>query len=165
VLYQAQGDSLQLTGLAPCGKDGVCWIEETGYDAATAQVAGVNAADGSGVWHRAVANAESLVPVGDSVLVTRNTSPTAKVSLLDADGEISWTHDGIAARLDGGNLLTFSEPLSTSPVSPALAGQHLGDDFKQLGPMPGVRSSSCSWNTSVIACVRAEDFMIQRFAN
>jgi hypothetical protein len=165
VLYTAPGDNLQLTQLAPCGEDRVCWIEETGYDAATAHVAGVNAADGTGSWRRAVSNAETLVPIGESVLVSRSTSPTVSVSLLDAGGKITWTHNGAAARLDGGNLLTFSAPLSTSPDDPALAGQHLGDDFQQLGPMADVRSSTCSWNTSVIACVRAEDFMIQRFAN
>jgi hypothetical protein len=124
----------------------------------------VNAADGSGAWHRGVASAESLVPVGDSVLVARSTSP-ASVSLLDAGGKISWTRDGVAARLDGGNLLTFSKPLSTSPDDPALAGQHLGDDFQQLGPMADVRSSTCSWNTSVIACVRDKDFTLQRFTS
>jgi molecular chaperone HscA len=99
------------------------------------------------------------------VLVSRSTSPTVSVSLLDAGGKETWTHNGAAARLDGGNLLTFSAPLSTSPDDPALAGQHLGDDFRQLGPMSDVRSATCSWNTSVIACVRAEDFMIQRFVN
>jgi outer membrane protein assembly factor BamB len=164
VLYQAKGDNLQLTALSPCGEDGVCWIEEASYDAATAQVAGVNAADASGTWHRGVAGAESLVPVGDSVLVTSSTSP-ASVSLLDADGEITWTKEGVAARLDGGNLLTLSEPLSTSAVNLALAGQHLGDGFHQLGPLSGVRSSTCSWNTSVIACVRDKDFTLQRFTD
>lgn len=166
VLYTAPGDNLQLTGLTPCGDDRVCWIEEAGYDAATAQVAGVNAADGSGAWRQKVVSAETLVPVGDSVLVTQSTSPVATVSLLDAAaGKVSWTENGTAARLDGGNLLTFSNPLSTSPDNPSLAGQHLGDEAKELGPLTGVRSSTCSWNTSVIACVRDKDFAIQRFVD
>jgi hypothetical protein len=163
VLYTG-GTNVQIDKLTPCGDDAVCWVEETGYDGATAKVGRVNAADGSGAWTRDVANAENLVPVGDSVLALRSTSPNVSVSLLDDGGTTAWTRDGVAARLDGGNVLTFSKPLSTTPDDPALAGQHLGDKLEPLGPISDVRTASCSWNTSVIACVRDEDYVIHRFA-
>ena len=126
---QAPGDNLQLTELAPCGEDGVCWIEETGYDAATAQVAGVNAADGSGAWHRAVAQrrdpgAGRRLGAGLPQHVTGAVGEPARRRRQDQSGPTT----APAARLDGGNLLTFTKALSTSPDDPALAGQHLGDD-------------------------------------
>lgn len=163
VLYTAP-ENTQIDKLTPCGDDGVCWVEEDGYKADSAKVGWVNAADGSGSRQTAVPNTEGLVPVGDSVLALRSTSPAESVSLLDDSGKITWTRDGMAARLDAGNVLTFTKSLSTSPVDPALAGQHLGDNFVQLGSMSDVRTASCSWNTSVIACVRSEDYVIQRFA-
>jgi hypothetical protein len=162
VLYTAADDNVQLTQLTPCGENWVCWLEETGFDAATAGIAGASITEDTDRWFQKVADAEAIVPVGGSVLVTRST--TESVSLVEVGQDITWTRDGAAARLDGGNLLTFSKGLSTTPDDPALAAQHLGDEMRQLGPMSDVRSKTCSWNTSVIACVRDKDFMIQRFA-
>jgi Hsp70 protein/putative pyrroloquinoline-quinone binding quinoprotein len=161
VLYTAADTNRQLTKLVPCGDDRACFIETAGYDAKSAHVVSVDVAKG-GHWSRLVPNVEGLVPVGDSVLAARNTSPD-KVSLLDPDGKISWTRDGEAARLNAGNVLLFSKALSTSPDDPALAGQHLGDSAVPLGALSDVRSASCSWNTSVLACAAEKDFVLQRF--
>jgi hypothetical protein len=75
-----------------------------------------------------------------------------------------WQVPGRAARLDGGNLLRFNQALSTTPDNPALHGVHVGDDAVPLGALRDVRSQTCSWNTSVIACVADETFVLQRFA-
>jgi hypothetical protein len=152
--------------LAPCGDDHACWIEKASYDAETTQIAGADVSTGAAsIWHVKAPNAETLVPVGDNVLVGQNASSAPKVTLLDSAGKEQFTADGQGARLDGGNVLLFSKALSTSLDDPALAGQHVGDDPVQLGPLAGVHSASCSWNTEVIACVTDKDLRLQRFAS
>jgi hypothetical protein len=160
-LYTAP-ENIRLSELTPCGDDRVCWVETTGYDARTTRVASVNAAEGGGRWERAVPDTDGLVPVGDAVLARQNGSPAA-VTLLNPDGTVGWTHRGAAARLDAGNLLLFSKPLTTSPDDPSVTGRHLGDDVQEMGVLAGVRSQTCSWNTVVIACLAADDLVIQRF--
>ena len=100
--------------------------------------------------------------MGDHVLSSQSTSPPT-AALLDAKGKVSWTYNGVAARLDGGNMLLFSSSLSTSVDDPSLSGRHAGDGEKPLGPLRDVRPASCSWNTSTIACVADKDFRLQRF--
>ena len=150
--------------MAPCGDDYVCWVETASFDEKTARVAGINVADGGKIWRVALPNAESLTPVGDNVLVNQSTQP-AKATLVDATtGKVQWSGEGAGARLDGGNVLLFSRALSTSAEDPSLLGRHLGDDPVQLGPLSGVRTASCSWNTEAIACVADEDLRWQRIA-
>ncbi|MFB9358544.1 Hsp70 family protein [Actinoplanes nipponensis] len=163
VLYTPATGNARLDHLTPCGKDRICLVETTGYETATAQVVAVDAAKGGVVWRRAVADADDIVAVGEAVLVRRNTAP-AQVSLLDGEGRVAWTRPGVVARLDAGNTLQFSKPLSTTADDPALAGEHVGDDAVPLGALAGVRSASCAWDTSHVACVADEDFLIQRFA-
>jgi hypothetical protein len=115
------------------------------------------------VWDRGLPDVDSLVPVGDHLLAGQST-PAPRVSLLDAGGDPVWNVEGRAARLDGGNLLRFNTALSTTPENPALFGEHLGDEAEPLGALSDVRSQTCSWNTSVIACVADENFIVQRFA-
>ncbi|RSM46544.1 hypothetical protein DMB66_49485 [Actinoplanes sp. ATCC 53533] len=162
VLYTPAANT-QLDHLTPCGADRICLVETTGYAAKSAQVVAIDAAKGGVVWRRAVADVDDLVPVGQAVLASQNTSPV-QVSLLDAKGRVSWTRAGVAGRLDGGNTLQFSKALSGSASDPALAGEHLGDDAVQLGPLAGIRSAACAWDTTHLACVADEDFVIQRFA-
>ncbi len=162
LLYSAPAGS-RMTELTPCGPDRVCWVETAGYNARTTRVKGVNAAEGGDVWDRGLPDVDSLVPVGDHLLAGQST-PTPRVSLLDAGGDPVWNVEGRAARLDGGNLLRFNTALSTTPENPALFGEHLGDEAEPLGALSDVRSQTCSWNTSVIACVADENFIVQRFA-
>jgi hypothetical protein len=162
VLYTAPNDGTRFEHLTECGADRVCFVQTTGYGDKDAQVTAVDVVNGGRVWGRTLAGVASLVPVGDEVLAAQDSSP-AQVSLLDAKGKVTWTRPGVAARLDGGNLLLFSKDLSTSTDDPSLAGQHLGDDPVQLGPATGVRSSTCAWDTKVIACAADQDFQIQKF--
>ena len=154
--------NVQVSELTPCGTDRVCWIETTRYDTKSTQVASIDVTDSSGVWRRPLPGTDRLVPVGDHVLASQSTGPPT-TALLDAKGKVAWTYNGVAARLDGGNMLLFSSSLSTSVDDPSLSGRHLGDGEKPLGPLRDVRSASCSWNTSTIACVAEKDFRLQRF--
>ncbi|RZU50557.1 putative pyrroloquinoline-quinone binding quinoprotein [Krasilnikovia cinnamomea] len=163
VLYTAPDDNTRFEHLTPCGTDRVCAVQTTSSDAKTAQVVAVDVAEGGRRWAWPLPDTNNLVPVGDSLLAAQNTTP-AKVSLLGADGTVRWTRDGVAARLDGGNLLRFAKPLSTYTDDPSVAGEHLGDDAVELGPLSGVRPATCAWNTAVLACVADEDFVLRRFA-
>jgi molecular chaperone HscA len=160
--YTAANSNDQLDQLTPCGKDRVCLIETAGSDAKTAQVVAINIAKG-GHWSRTVPSAETLLPVGESVLVGQDTSPDS-VSLLDGSGKILWTRDGTAGRLDAGNMLLFSKALSTGPDDPSLTGQHLGSGVKPMGALADIRTSSCAWNTGTLACVGDKDFELIKFA-
>jgi outer membrane protein assembly factor BamB len=161
VLYTAQAQNSQMKDVTPCGDDRVCFGEEVGYDGKTATVVALDVADGSTAWRYPLANTESLVPVGEAVLAT---TTAAEVTLINGGGKKVWTHTGEAARLDGGNLLEFSKPLSRSPSDPALAGRHLGDAAVPLGSFSDIRSDSCAWNTFMLACVAEKDFVLQTFA-
>ena len=153
--------------LAPCGDDHACWIESKSYDGKANQVGGANVSKGaSPIWHTAAPGADNVVPVGENVLVSReSTGPAAKVTLLNSAGKEQWTADGQGARLDGGNVLVFSKALSTSVDDPSLTGQPVGDDPEPLGALSGVHPASCSWNTEVIACVAETDMRLQRFVS
>jgi len=161
VLYTTQAQNSQMKDVTPCGDDRVCFDETIGYDRTTAAVVALDVADGAQVWRYPLANVESLVPVGEAVIATTTTPET---TLIDGDGEQVWTHTGEAARLNGGNLLEFSKPLSLYPDDPGLVGRHLGDAGQPLGTLAAIRSDTCSWDTSVLACSAEKDFVLQTFA-
>jgi len=163
VLYTAPSEAARFKNLTACGPDRVCFVTTTDYDEKTAQIMAVDAAKGGMVWHSALAGVQSLVPVGDSVLA-RQDSPVAQVSLFDGAGKLAWTRSGEVARLDAGNVLLFSKDLTSGLSDPSLSGRHLGDEEKQLGPLKDVQSSTCAWDTAVIACAAEKDFQIQKFA-
>ena len=157
-LYTAQAANGGLSHLTACGDDRVCLVEENGYDTATAEVVAVDAAKGGRIWHYPLAGADNLVPVGTAVLASTSTDTT----VIDAAGR-KVTGAGTVARLDAGNVLEFSKQLTGGTQDPSLAGQHIGDDPVQLGPLSDVRGDTCSWNRSVVACVADQDFVIARF--
>jgi hypothetical protein len=161
VLYTVQTPNSQMKYVAPCGDDRVCFDEEVGYDGKTATVVALDVADGGQVWDYPLPNVDTIVPVGESVLVTTTNS---EMTLLDPAGKKVWTHTGEAARLDGGNILEFSKPLSRSPGETALYGRHIGDDAVPLGSLADTRSDTCSWDKSTLACVADKDFVLQTFA-
>ncbi|MFI5932539.1 Hsp70 family protein [Actinoplanes sp. NPDC051494] len=163
VLYTPPDTNTRLSGLTACGADRVCAVQETGYDAKTAQVVAIDAAKGGQLWHRVVASTEVLVPVGEAVLATQSTSP-AQVTLIDGDGKELWIRAGVVGRIDAGNILQFSKALSGSADDPALAGEHVGDGPVQLGPLVDVRSASCAWDERHLACAGEKDFQIQTFS-
>jgi len=159
VLYTAKAEGNQLQHLTPCG-DRVCFVEETGYEGSSATVTAVDLDNGRRAWSKALPDATGLVPVGPDVLATTSSLTT----LFDQGGNQVWSNGGVAARLDGGNLLEFAKPLTSSYAGVSVAGQHLGDQPVQLGPLSDVNPDTCSWNKSVIACATDKDFVIVRFA-
>jgi molecular chaperone HscA len=161
-LYTAPDTTRQLTHLAACGADRICYVEAVGYADKTAQVASLDVTNGQR-WTRSLPSTQSLVPVGDSVLAAQDTTPP-RVSLLNAEGKMVWTREGEAARLNTGNMLLFLKARSDYPDDSFVWGDHVGDSAVPLGALPAVRSATCSWDTAMLACVTDKDFTLQRFA-
>lgn len=160
ILYTAPKDA-QVDDLTPCGDNRICFVETVGYAHDKAQLVAYDLDKHGEVWRRPAPDAEALVPVGDRVLVVTDDTTT----LYDATGASVWSGaPGTAVRLDAGNVLQFSDTLSTSVGDRTLVGVHPGGDSVQLGLLRDVRSSTCSWNTSVLACVAEKDFVVTRFA-
>ncbi len=160
ILYTAPKDA-QVDALTPCGDDRICFVETVGYARDKAQVVAYDLEKHKEAWRRPAAGAEALVPVGDAVLAVADDSTT----LFDATGKATWTDTpGTAVRLDAGNVLQFSDTLSTSVSDRTLVGVHPGDKPVQLGLLRDMRSGTCAWNTSMLACVAEKDFVVTRFA-
>ncbi|WP_433827529.1 PQQ-binding-like beta-propeller repeat protein [Actinoplanes sp. CA-015351] len=149
-----------MSDLTPCGESRLCFVETAGYRHDKDQVVAVDAVKGGEVWRRDVADVESLTPVGESLLVVADESST----FLDANGDPMWTVPGVAVRLDAGNVLRFSDSLTTSVSSRSLSGVHVGDEATEMGLLRDVRPGACGWNTTVLACVRESDFALFSFA-
>ncbi|WP_374103731.1 PQQ-binding-like beta-propeller repeat protein [Micromonospora sp. U56] len=163
VLYTAPDDGRRPQSLVACGEHRACLLEVP--DGETARTEVVAATEGKGSRHWAAPEADGLVPVGEH-LVARRDSPQSAVTLFDADGRaVLPDRDGVAVRLDAGNVLVFAEPPSTAEDDRSLAGMAVGGKSPfEMGELKDVRSESCSWTASVIACGRAKDFVLYRFA-
>ncbi|MFI1996499.1 PQQ-binding-like beta-propeller repeat protein [Actinoplanes sp. NPDC020271] len=160
ILYTAPKDA-QVDALTPCGGERICFVETAGYARDKAQVVAYDLKKHREAWRRPAAGAETLVPVGDAVLAVADDTTT----LFDVNGEPVWSATpGAAVRLDAGNVLQFSDTLSTSVGDRTLVGVHPGDEPVQLGLLRDVRSGTCAWNASVLACVAEKDFVVTRFA-
>ncbi|GIE79967.1 hypothetical protein Aph02nite_59170 [Actinoplanes philippinensis] len=155
-LYTA-GDSEDVDQLTPCGKL-VCFVVSTGYDG-KADV--VRAAGGEGAWDKPVAGVEELVAVGSNGLLAVGDEGTT----LLVGGKEAWYRLGVTVRLDARNVLTFSGGLTSSVDDRELSGTHLGEESVNLGVLAEVRSGTCSWNTSTIACANEKGYVLHSFAD
>ncbi len=160
-LYTAQQKNTQMADVTACGDNRICFSETVGYEDETATVVALDVTGEGVVWRYPLGDIESLVPVGEAVIATDNNSQT---TLIDDAGTKVWTSTGEAARLDGGNLLEFSAPLSRSAGDLGVSGRHLGDEAVPLGTFREIRTDTCAWNTSMVACVADKDFVLQEFA-
>ncbi|MET7970364.1 Hsp70 family protein [Micromonospora sp. NPDC005305] len=162
VLYRAEDDDRRAKALAPCGEHRACLLEVTGSDDETAVV--VAAQEGQGVKRWAAPGMTQLVPVGERVLA-RRIYPEPAATLFAADGtRVLDAEDGVAVRVDAGNLLLFADPLGSSVDDRSVAGVGAGSGrVVQLGELKDVRGDSCSWNTEVVACGSEQDFVLHRF--
>ena len=132
----------RLCALVPCGGHRACLLEVTGGDAETAEVVAATEGKSSERW--SAPGADHLVPFGERVLADR---------------------PGVAVRVDAGTLLVFADPLTSSEDDRSVAGVGAeSGKVVELGLLTDVRGESCSWNTSVIACGRAKEFELHRFA-
>ncbi|MDZ5445802.1 PQQ-binding-like beta-propeller repeat protein [Micromonospora sp. 4G57] len=163
VLYRAPDDRHRPKGLVPCGEHRACLLEVADADPATAAV--VAAAEGKKAERWSAPGADLLVPLGERVLA-RRTYPDPAVTLFGPDGQrVLDARDGVAVRVDAGNLLVFAEPLGSSEDDRSVAGVGAESGrVVELGQLKDVRGESCSWNTEVIACGSAKDFVLHRFA-
>ncbi|MFI9641085.1 Hsp70 family protein [Micromonospora sp. NPDC051925] len=161
VLYSA-GDQRRVTALAACGEHRACLLEVPEGDAERTEV--VAATEGKGSRHWKAPGGADLVPLGEHLLVRRE-SPKTTVTLFDPTGTaVLADRKGTAARVDAGNLLVFAEPPSTVEDDRSIAGVSTGGGLTEMGELQGVRTQSCSWNTSVIVCGAERDFVLYRFA-
>jgi hypothetical protein len=164
LVYAAPDSTRELRSLASCGTDRLCLVDTKSYDKKTAEVVAVDTTGEGELWRKPVPDAESLVPVGTSMLVGRATSPVS-VRLLGADGATGWDRNGSAVRVNAGNVLLFTKALPDNAADVSAAGQHLGDGQVELGPMTGAVTSSCSWSTAIMACAGDGVFELRRFAD
>ncbi|MEU5530899.1 Hsp70 family protein [Micromonospora chersina] len=162
VLYTAEDDNRRGRALAPCGEHRACLLEVANSDDKTAVV--VAAQEGKGVKRWPAPGMTQLVPVGERVLA-RRLYPEPAVTLFGPDGtKVLDDEDGVAVRVDAGNLLVFADPLGSGVDDRSVAGVGAGSGtVAQLGELKDVRGDSCSWNTQVIVCGSEEDFVLHRF--
>ncbi|MEU4482043.1 Hsp70 family protein [Micromonospora sp. NPDC023966] len=162
VLYTAEDDDRRAKALAPCGEHRACLLEVTDSDDQTAAV--VAAREGQGVKRWATPGMTELVPIGERVLA-RRIYPEPAATLFGPDGErVLDDEEGVAVRVDAGNLLLFADPLGSAVDDRSVAGVGAGSGkVAQLGELKDVRGDSCSWNTEVIACGSEGDFVLHRF--
>ncbi|OWU99618.1 heat-shock protein Hsp70 [Micromonospora wenchangensis] len=161
VLYSA-GEQRRVTTLVACGEHRACLLEVPQADADRTEVVAATEGKGSRRW--AAPGGVDLVPVGEHLLVRREV-PKTTVSLFDPAGKAVLTdRKGTAVRVDAGNLLVFAETPSSVEDDRSLAGVSKSGGLTEMGQLQGVRSESCSWNTSVIVCGAERDFVLYRFA-
>ncbi|WFE57597.1 Hsp70 family protein [Micromonospora sp. WMMD712] len=163
VLHSAADDGRRVAALVACGKHRACLLEAPAGDADRAEVVAV--AEGERAKRWATPGARELVPVGAHLIVRRQ-FPEATSTLFDPAGRaVLRDRGGVAVRLDAGNVLIFADPLSGGEADRSLAGLAVdGTGPVELGLAEDVRSESCSWNTSVLLCGAAKDFVLYRFA-
>ncbi|MER7335473.1 MULTISPECIES: Hsp70 family protein [unclassified Micromonospora] len=163
VLYTATDDRKRPEALVPCGEHRACLLETTGGEDESTEVV---AATEKKVAHWPAPEATRLVPLGEHLLVRRTSSESVS-TLFDPDGRaVLRDRPGVAVRLDAGNLLVFADPPSSVEDDRSVAGVAAGTGaVSEMGELADVRSETCSWNTSVIACGAKEDFVLYRFAD
>ncbi|PWU44707.1 hypothetical protein DLJ46_24605 [Micromonospora globispora] len=105
------------------------------------------------------------MPFGERVLAHR-TYPEPAATLFGPDGRrVLAERPGVAVRVDAGNLLVFADPLTSGEDDRSVAGVGAeSGKVVELGQLTDVRGESYSWNTSVIACGAAKEFVLHRFA-
>ncbi|WFE94349.1 Hsp70 family protein [Micromonospora sp. WMMD987] len=161
VLHSA-GDQRRVTGLVACGEHRACLLEVPDGDTERTEVVAATEGKDSRRWP--AAGGRDLVPVGEHLLVRRD-SPKATVSLFDPAGKaVLADRKGTAVRVDAGNLLVFAETPSSYEDDRSIAGVSTSGELTEMGQLQGVRSESCSWNTSTIVCGAERDFVLYRFA-
>ncbi|MGW0431966.1 Hsp70 family protein [Micromonospora sp. NPDC003197] len=165
-LYTAPNKEHTAKALVACGQDRVCLLERKGYEAANTELVAVSADKDVQPWRKPAPSAETILSVGEHI-ITRTAGLPVKTTVFKPDGGQLLSREGRSVRVDGGNLLHFAENLSDYPDNVTVAGLPVGSGDKpiELGQLTEVRSSSCSWNTSVIVCGAKAKFVFVRFAD
>ncbi|MEU8179347.1 Hsp70 family protein [Micromonospora sp. NPDC049047] len=163
VLHRSGDDKQRPKALVACGARRACLLQVPDSDVERTEV--VAATEGERMAHWPAPGVTNLVAVGEQVLAQRE-YPEPTVTLFDATGKpVLRDRGGVAVRLDEGNLLVFAKAPSAFADNRVLAGVWAESGaVDELGELKDVRSSSCSWNTHVIACGAEQDFVLYRFA-
>ncbi|MBE1486586.1 Hsp70 family protein [Plantactinospora soyae] len=166
-VYTAPDKSRRPRALEPCGEEQVCLLEGTGSDDESTELVAVRTDDRADsqepAWRKKVPQAQGLVPVGENILVRIGSSDRSS-RLFTPDGENTLTRDGVAVRVDGGNVLAFDAELTTYADDASVAGVNVGSaKTTELGQLKKIIPASCSWNSSVIVCPTGSEFVFARF--
>ncbi|MEQ4302699.1 Hsp70 family protein [Plantactinospora sp. B6F1] len=166
-IYNAADKNRRPTELEPCGEKQVCLLETAGSGTDSTELVAVRTDQGGSqqaAWRRKVPQAKSLLAVGERVLVQTGSSGDPVAKLFSTEGAEKLSEDGVAVRVDGGNLLLFAKELSTITQDASVAGVVAeSGKLTQLGLLKEVSTDSCSWNTSVIVCGADSEFVVARF--
>ncbi|MFI6063949.1 Hsp70 family protein [Micromonospora sp. NPDC051227] len=162
VLHRSGNDEYRPKDLVACGERRACLLQVPDNDVARTEV--VAATEGARMIRWSAPGVTGLVALGEQVLAQRE-SPEPSVTVFDAAGKpVLRDRGGVAVRLDAGNLLVFAKAPSVVADNRVLAGVWAeSGEVDELGELKDVRSSSCSWNTHVIACGAEKDFVLYRF--
>ncbi|MDG4768333.1 Hsp70 family protein [Solwaraspora sp. WMMD406] len=165
-LYTPQDDTRRLNGIVGCGPDRVCLLEATGFGTDTNELVVVDMARSEVRWRTDAAGFDVMVPVGEHVLLRQTSSGYLSV-LFDPEGNEVLRRDGVAVRLDRGNLLVFAENPSSYPDDASVAGVSVAaaPGVQELGLLRGVRAEACSWDQSRIVCPTDAGFLVSRFTD
>lgn len=164
VLHRSGNDEYRPTELVACGPRRACLVQVPNSDATRTEV--VAATEGERAIQWSAPGVTGLVPLGEQLLAQRE-SPEPSVTIFDAAGKpVLRDRGGVAVRLDEGNLLVFAKAPSVVVANRVLAGVWAeSGKVDELGELKDVRSSSCSWNTHLIACGAEKDFVLYRFTD
>ncbi|RAN96831.1 Chaperone protein DnaK [Micromonospora saelicesensis] len=164
VLHRSGNDEYRPKELIACGERRACLLQVPNNDVARTEV--VAATEGERMISWSAPGVTGLVPLGEQVLAQRE-FPEPIVTVFDAAGKpVLRDRGGVAVRLDAGNLLVFAKAPSVVADNRVLAGVWAeSGEVDELGELKDVRSSSCSWNTHVIACGADKDFVLYRFTD
>ncbi|MGC4807040.1 hypothetical protein [Micromonospora sp. DT233] len=162
VLHTAADPDRRAEALVACGQHRACLLEATSGDREATEV--VLAGEGVETRRQAAAGATELFGVGGHLVVRREYPQPASTLLGPKAEPVLRDRDGVAVRLDAGNVLLFADPLSSAEGNRSLAGLAVGAPRPhELGEARDIRSETCSWNTSALLCGAAEDFVLYRF--
>ncbi|MFE9656815.1 Hsp70 family protein [Micromonospora sp. NPDC006431] len=164
VLYTAPDERRRAKALVTCGEHRACLLEVPDSGADGTEVVAVT--EGKVTRHWPAPKADGLVPLGEHLLVRRD-SPQAAVTLFDPEGTaVLRDRDGVAGRIDAGNVLLFAKTPSSVADDRSVAGMSVSADGPlEMGLLKEVRSESCSWNAEVLACGAEKDFVLYRFTD
>ncbi|MFI2714181.1 Hsp70 family protein [Micromonospora sp. NPDC018662] len=162
VRYEATEQDSRARALVTCGEHRACLLEVPSAGADGTRV--VVVADGEDSRRWPAPQAERLVPLGDHLLAARDT-PRDAVTVFAPDGKpVLRDRDGVAVRLDAGNLLLLGKAPSGYEDDLVLAGLAVDGKPVEMGEVKQIRSESCSWNTEVLVCGAEKEFRLYRFA-
>ncbi|RQW97205.1 Hsp70 family protein [Micromonospora inaquosa] len=164
VLHRSGNDQYRPKELVACGERRACLLQVPNSDVSRTEVVAVTEGESAITW--SAPGVTGLVPLGEQLLAQRE-SPEPTVTVFDAAGTpVLRDRGGVAVRLDEGNLLVFAKAPSVVVDNRVLAGVWAeSGEPDELGELKAVRSSSCSWNTRVIACGAEKDFVLYRFTD